>query len=380
MSPGEIGHAAARVTDGLRALLDAAVDAVVLIDHHGRIQFFNRVAEQLFGYRAREVLDHNVSLLMTDEDRVAHDGHLKRFLSTRAPHILGTRREVRARRKDGSVFPALLAVGVLADTEPPRFIGFIQDHTLQRRAAEAARRLHERLWHASHLATVGETATGIAHELNQPLAAMANYAQACDRLLSQPDADLEEVRAALREIAGQSVRAGDIIRRLRGLVRPHPGQRQPADLNALITELADLVKPDAEAHQVQYRVELSEGLPETEVDATQIQQLILNLVRNALEALEESPAQERELIVRTARAEHGDVQLSVSDNGPGVPATLIPRLFEPFSTSKPDATGLGLAISRAIAVQHNGTLTHQPNVPTGACFVLRLPSIRGSHA
>ena len=373
-------RAAARVTDGLRALLDAAVDAVVLIDYRGRIQFFNRVAEQLFGYRAREVLDHNVSLLMTDEDRVAHDGHLKRFLSTRAPHILGTRREVRARRKDGSVFPALLAVGVLADTEPPRFIGFIQDHTLQRRAAEQARRLHERLWHASHLATVGETATGIAHELNQPLAAMANYAQACDRLLSQPDADLEEVRAALREIAGQSVRAGDIIRRLRGLVRPHPGQRQPADLNALITELADLVKPDAEAHQVQYRVELSEGLPETEVDATQIQQLILNLVRNALEALEESPAQERELIVRTARAEHGDVTLSVSDNGPGVPATLIPRLFEPFSTSRPDAPGLGLAISRAIAVQHNGTLTHQPNVPTGACFVLRLPSIRGDHA
>lgn len=368
--------AAPHLSDELRALLEAAVDAAILIDHVGHIQSFNGAAEQLFGYRAKELLGQSVNVLMTDQDGVAHDRHLSRYASTRAPHILGTRREVTARRKDGSVFPAYLAVGVVAQAEPPRFLGFFQDRTPQRRVVDERRRLQERLAHVSRLATVGETATGIAHELNQPLAAIANYAQACDRLLARPDADLEEVRAALREIAGQSVRAGDIIRRLRGLVRPHRDLRQPADLNSLVMQLTELVKSDAEAHQVRYRVELGEGLPKTEVDAAQIQQVILNLVNNALEGLKETPAGDRELVVRTSRADDGDLELSVCDNGPGVPATLVARLFEPFSTSNPHATGLGLAIGRTIALEHKGALSHRPNVPSGACFVLRLPSLR----
>lgn len=360
----------------LQPLLDAAVDAVVLIDNLGRIQSFNRSSEQLFGYRAQEVLGRSVDLLMVAADRDTHDGHLNRYLSTRVPHIIGKRREVSARRKDGSVFAAFLAVGVLTDAEAPRFVGIFHDRTQEREADEQARRLRELLWEASRLATVSETATGIAHELNQPLAAIANYAQACDRLLSQPHADLDEVRGALREIAGQSVRAGDIIRRLRGLVRPHRNHRQATDINVLITELTELVKSEADAHQVRYRVELGDELPKIEVDVIQIQQLILNLVRNAIEAFEDAPAAGRELLVRTARAPDGDVEVSVSDNGPGVPATLVPRLFEPFSTSKPYASGLGLAIGRTIALEHNGTLSHRPNLPSGACFVLRLPSPR----
>ena len=177
--------AAAQPPDEVQALLDAAVDGVVLLDHLGCIQSFSRSAEQLFGYRAQEVLGRNVGVLMTDQDRSAHDGFLARYVSTRVPHIIGTGREVSARRKDGSVFAAFLSVGVVRDTEPPRFVGFIQDRTLQRRTGEEARRLQERLGHVSRLATVGETASGLAHELNQPLAAIANYAQACERLLAR---------------------------------------------------------------------------------------------------------------------------------------------------------------------------------------------------
>ena len=369
-------RAAARGPGELQALLDAAVDAVVLIDNLGRIQSFNRSSERLFGYRAQEVLGRSVNLLMTDADRDAHDGHLNRYLSSRVPHIIGKRREVSARRKDGTVFSAFLAVGALADTEAPRFVGFFHDRTQEREAGEQARRLRELLWDASRLATVSETATGIAHELNQPLAAIANYAQACDRLLSQPNADLDEVRAALREIAGQSVRAGDIIRRLRGLLRPHRSQCQATDINVLITELTELVKSEADAHHVRFRAELGRELPKIEVDVIQIQQLILNLVRNAIDALQDRPAGGRELLVRTSRAQDGDVEVLVSDNGTGVPATLVPRLFEPFTTSKPYASGLGLAIGRTIALEHNGTLSHRPNSPSGSCFVLRLPSPR----
>ena len=372
--------AAAQPSDEVQALLDAAVDGVVLVDHLGCIQSFSRSAEQLFGYRAQEVLGRNVGVLMSDQDRSAHDGFLARYVSTRVPHIIGTGREVSARRKDGSVFAAFLSVGVVRDTQPPRFVGFIQDRTLQRRTGEEARRLQERLGHVSRLATVGETASGLAHELNQPLAAIANYAQACERLLARPGADLEEVREALREIASQAVRAGDIIRRLRGLAGAQRGPREPADINTLVTELSDLVKSDTDAHHVRYRLELTEGLPKIETHAAQIQQVILNLVHNAVEALKETPDKDRELIVRTSRSDDGDVELSVSDTGPGVSATLLPQLFEPFSTTKPDGTGLGLAISRTIIAQHRGTLSFRPNVPRGACFVLRLPSTRGGNA
>ena len=356
----------------LQALLDAAVDAILVIDQLGRIQRFNRAAERLFGYPAEEVLGRNVSVLMTEEDRLAHDAHLARYRSTQVPHIIGKGREVNAQRKNGSVFPAWLSVGVVAGEGSPRFVGFIQDLTLRRVTEEQSRGLQERLWHVSRLALVGEMASGISHELNQPLAAIANYAQACQRLLARPDADLEEIRGALREIGSQAMRAGDIIRRLRSLANHREGAREPTDVNLLIRELTELVQADARRHDVQYLLDLETGLPHVEVNRTQIQQVILNLVRNALEALAEAPGERRELRLRTRRADDG-LEISVCDSGPGLSPAVLPRLFEPFCTSKPAGTGLGLAISRTLVGRHQGTLSHRANTPTGACFVLQLP-------
>ena len=364
-----------RPVEELHALLDAAVEGIVVIDHLGRIQAFNRSAERLFGYQAAEVLDRNVTVLMSEPDGFAHDGHLARYAATRVARIIGNGREVSARRKDGSVFPAFLLVRAVADSEPPRFVGFVHDMTPRRRGEEHARRLQERLGHVSRLATVAEMASGIAHELNQPLAAIANYAHACDRLLGRPDADLEEVQGALKEIAAQAVRAGDIIRRLRSLAQPHVDRREPTEINVLITELTDLVRSDAQAHDVQYRLELSDGLPRLEVHRTQIQHVILNLVRNAIESLAETPDKPRKIVVRTSRTHDGEVEVSVCDSGPGVSSSAAPRLFDPFCTSKPAGTGLGLAISRTIIGGHGGTLGYRPNVPVGACFTLRLPVV-----
>jgi two-component system sensor kinase FixL len=362
-----------RPGEELHALLDAAVDGIVMIDHLGRIQAFNRSAERLFGYQAQEVLDCNVNVLMTELDRIAHDSHLARYAATGVPHIIGNGREVSARRKDGSVFAAFLSVGAIADSEPPRFVGFVQDMTLGRQGEDETRRLRERLWQVSRLATVGEMASGIAHELNQPLAAIANYAQACDRLLGRPDADLEEIHGALKEITAQAVRAGDMIRRLRGLARQHAGRREPTEINGLITELTELVRLDAQAHDVQYRLELSDALPPLEVHRAQIQHVILNLVRNAIESLAETPDKPRKIVVRTSRTHDGKVEVSVCDSGPGVSSSIAPRLFEPFCTSKPAGAGLGLAISRTIIAGHGGTVDYRPNVPVGACFTVRLP-------
>ncbi len=213
------------------------MDAVVLMDHQGHIQAFNHSAEQLFGFTAAEVLGRNVTLLMSESDRRIHDAHLARYLSTRVPHIMGRGREVLAQRKDGRLFPAFLSVGAVAEAEPPRFVGFMHDLTQQRHRENDGRSLQERLWHVSRLATVGELTSGIAHQLNQPLAAIANYAQACERLLGRPDADIEEIRGALREVANQAVRAGDIIRRLRGLAHQRDDRRELTDVNGLVTEL-----------------------------------------------------------------------------------------------------------------------------------------------
>jgi two-component system sensor kinase FixL len=356
-----------------QALLDAAVDGIVLIDNTGKVQAFNRAAERLFGYSAAEVMDSNVSILMPEPDRSAHDDHLARFVQTRVPHVIGRGREVEARRKDGSIFPVFLSVGVVEGAEPPRFVGFIQDISFRRRAEQDTHRLQERLTHVSRMATVGEMSAGIAHELNQPLTAVANYAQACDRLLGLPDPDIEEIRGALRQITAQAVRAGDIIRRLRALARTDVMKREPTDINLLIEELTDLIQLDAKAHDAQYKLELAAPLPLTNADRAQVQQVILNLVRNALEALGESSGGPRQVTVRTKLLSEGDVEIVVCDSGPGVSPDIATRLFDPFCTTKPNGTGLGLAISRTIVKAHQGTLEYRPNVPNGACFHVRLP-------
>jgi two-component system, LuxR family, sensor kinase FixL len=358
----------------LQALLDAAVDAVIVIDHRGSIQSFSRSAERLFGHEAGEVVGRNVSILMQEEDRDAHDGHLERYAATRVPHIIGTGREVNARRKDGSIFPAFLSVGVVAGVEPPRFVGILQDITASRRSEEESHRLQERLMHVSRLATVGEMASGIAHELNQPLAAIATYAHACDRLLGLPDPEIEEIQTALKQIAEQAVRAGDIIRKLRNLTRMEESARAPSDINSVIGELIDLIRSDAKAHGVEYRQELAANLPTINIDRSQIQQVVLNLVRNALEALALAQLDARELLLRTRATSEGDVEISVCDNGPGVDSALNQRIFDPFCSTKPTGTGLGLPISRTIVHAHRGRLEYRPNVPAGACFTVKLPS------
>lgn len=234
-------------------------------------------------------------------------------------------------------------------------------------------RLQDRLLHVSRLAAVGEMSNGIAHELNQPLCAVANYAQACTRLLERPNPDIEEIRDSLSEIASQALRAGDVIQRLRSLTRPRDVQQEALEINAPLAELTDLIGSDMRQHRVCYQFEPGSRLPPVRANPAQIQQLALNLMRNAIEAQMEVSAESRTVTLRTAVNEHGEVEITVSDSGPGVAPAIVPHLFQPFSTTKPNGTGLGLAISRTIARAHSGTLTYQPNSPTGARFILTLP-------
>lgn len=234
--------------------------------------------------------------------------------------------------------------------------------------------LHGRILQVSRLATIGEMAAGIAHELNQPLTAIANYANACDRLLGQPREAVEEVRLALREITAQAIRAADILRRLRSLAQSQSMTRRPTDISVMIGEIRDLILADARAHEAQVEFELDTRLPRVSIDAAQIQHAILNLVRNGFEALSAQEPPRRTLHVRTQVTADGDVEIAICDTGPGLSSDALGRMFDPFFSTKSTGTGLGLAISNTVVRAHGGTLRHRPNLPHGACFYIRLPA------
>lgn len=231
-----------------------------------------------------------------------------------------------------------------------------------------------RMLQVSRFATLGEMATGLAHELNQPLTAIANYAQACDRLLSRPQPDLGDLRTAMREIAAQAVRASEILRRLRGLAQSQPVRRERADVNVTIEAIRDIILADGRVHHARVRFAFATGLPAVFIDTAQIQHVILNLVRNGLEAPAVPGVQVRELLLRTRRTSDHGVEIAVLDNGPGLTPQTVERMFDPFFSTKPEGTGLGLAISHTVVRAHGGVLAYRPNIPRGAAFSIRLPA------
>jgi two-component system sensor kinase FixL len=366
------------------ALMEAAVDAVIVIDHRGRITAVNDAARRTFGYRTDEMLGQNVSMLMPSPDRDRHDEFLAKYLATQETHIIGIGREVTARRKDGSLFPVHLSVGRVPDSGPPRFVGLLRDITVEREAAaalELAALTKDRLAQVSRLATVGEMASGMAHELSQPLTAIATYARACDRYLAGPVPDMAEIREAVREIVVESQRAGRVIERLRQQARQEASdEREALDLNEVIDELGVLIAADARKFDTALDIVLGSALPRIQGNAGQLQQVVLNVVRNAFEALAEVPAPKRRVSLVTATDPSGGVELAVTDNGPGISPVIAERLFHPFVTTKKTGTGLGLAMSRTIVQAHGGTISAQAAVPRGTRVLVRLPSREGHAA
>jgi len=486
-----------------RALLDAAVDAIVVIDHQGQIQEFSQSAQRVFGYAPEEIVGQNVRVLMPEPFQSAHDRYMQRYLDTGQPRIIGTGREVQARRRDGTVFPCDLAVGRVEGVEPARFIGFIRDITARKVAEEQLRRseselrlaqelanlgnyvmhgdgggddyfspqmyrilgvkpgdppilrdeylahwvhpgdrkrvaaefermdagksaldieyqvvlrdgtmkhlhhlaqavfgpdgrvqkyvgtvhditdrrhaedearvLQERLTHFSRLSTMGEMAAGLAHEINQPLSAIATYAQACQRLIRQPDLEIEDVMSALEQINAQALRAGEVIRRLRNFVKNREVKREPVNCARLLEDLRTLAETDARLHNIRLRLDCAEPLPTVYADPIQLQQVVLNLVRNAIDAMADVPEDRREVVLMTREAPEGEVEVTVVDQGTGLAPEATEHLFNPFFTTKASGTGLGLAISRSIVRAHGGRLWHTPNDGCGVRFHFTLP-------
>ena len=362
----------------LNALLDAAVDAIILIDNEGRITRFNLAAERMFGYAQAEVQGRNVSTLMPEPYRSQHDSYMARYARTGERRIIGVGREVEAQRKDGTTFPIDLSVGEFHSSGEylpggqHGYVGIIRDLTDRKAQLREAEELRARLTHVGRLGTLGEMVSGIAHEVNQPLTAISNYASACRRLMQAGTISGAELGAALEKISTQAERAGQVIRALRALVRRRDEVRETLDCNQLIREVSRLV--EFEARQAGFRLvlTLAEDLPPVAGDAVQIQQVILNLVRNGLDEML-AHARDDLIEVATAAAD-GGVEVVVTDSGPGIAPAATEHLFEPFFTTKAEGIGLGLSICKSIVSAHGGSLTGG-NVPDrGARFRVWLPA------
>jgi two-component system, LuxR family, sensor kinase FixL len=359
----------------LRALLDAAVDAIVVIDEEGLITTFNPAAERMFGYAAIDVLGRAVELLMPEPYRSEHPGYIQRYLASGEARIIGVGREVQGRRANGDPFPIALSVGEARSAGGRHFVGIIRDLTAQRAEEQRLRALEARLEHVGRFNLLGEMAAGIAHEINQPLSAIATYAQAAHRILLRDQPGMTKLVDACRKINEQALRAGQVIENLRKLSRKQEARGEMIDVNQAIADVANLIEADAHAEGIPLRTDFGAELPLVRVDASHLQQVLLNLTRNSVDAMDGAVDKDRGIMVATGRTERGGVRIEVADHGHGVARELGANIFHPFVTTKPEGLGIGLAASRTIVQSYGGTLTYRDNPDGGAIFTIDLPPL-----
>lgn len=354
-----------------QTLIGTAVDGIMVIDERGHVRIYNKACERLFQYSPHEVLGRNVSMLMPTPYREEHDGYLNRYKTTGEKRIIGIGREVVGRRKDGSTFPMYLSVGEGRHGNDRIFVGIIHDVSERKIHNLRIQQLQNELFHALRLNAMGQLSSALAHELNQPLAAIMNYMNAARRTLEGlDDAAIQRVREMIDKAANQTARAGQIIRRMRDFIEKKEPNRAPADLNGLISEAVALGLVGAAISDIDVQVELQPNMPVVPVDKIQIQQVMVNLMRNAVEAVQQGTV--RRIAIST-RLDGDFAAVNVADSGPGLSDEVAARLFQPFVTTKSHGLGMGLAICRTIIEAHGGRLWADPNPGGGAIFRFVLP-------
>ena len=356
------------------AIMDAFIEAIIIMDTDGSIERFNKAAENMFGYKANEAIGLDISILMPDPDGANHGRYVDRYLATREARIIGIGREMTARRKDGTMFPMHLAVGEVGWHGKVSFIGLIRDLTDDKLAEERRLRQATDMIAASRLATMGEMAAAIAHEINQPLAAIATYASAAERLLNAGPENTGDVKGALASVKAQAHRAGEIIRKLRSFVKPEVASLEVKDLQSVIEDIRSLAELDARANNIQLSIDVANNLPEIIVDGVQIQQVILNLLRNGIDAMLDCDPDDRQLELHGYISSPDEVRVDVIDRGHGISQSVRDSLFNPFFTTKTSGMGMGLAISQTIVKSHGGKLGFEDNPGGGTTFYVTLPT------
>lgn len=355
----------------LRSILATVPDAMVVIDERGRIMSFSAAAEEMFGFTQAEVVGENVSILMPSPDRERHDGYIERYRHTGRKNIIGIGRVTTARRRDGSTFPIELSVGEAMTPERRVFTGFIRDLTERQTAELRLHQLQDELAHVARVSAVGSLAAALAHELNQPLAAITNYMGAAQELVDGDISDPEMLRDAVSSAAEQALRAAEIVRRLRDFIARGETVQRVESLRKLVREASALALLGSGKNEIEVRVALEPAADLVFVDAIHVQQILFNLIRNALEAMETAPIKRLEIL--SSRMTGGMVELSISDSGSGLSPDVLANLFEPFRTTKSSGMGLGLSICRTLAEAQGGRISAGSSSAGGSRFAFTLP-------
>lgn len=358
----------------LRSILATVPDAMVVIDETGHILSFSSAAEKLFGYAESEVVGENVSMLMPSPDRERHDGYLRNYRTTGERKIIGIGRVTTARHRDGNTFPIELSVGEAWVGERRIFTGFIHDITHRQQAELRLQDLQAELAHVGRISEMASLASSLAHELNQPLTAVANYCESGrDLLVGEPTPEaIETAREAFDEASQEALRAGQIVRRLRDFMSHGESDLRIQSLSRLITEANALALVGSREHGIDVQIQLDHEADAVFVDRIQVQQVLTNLIRNAIDAMINSPV--RSLTIRTSAGPDDQVTVCVEDTGSGIDETVAPQLFQPFVTSKVTGMGVGLSICRTIVEGHGGRIWFEPRAGGGTVLSFTLPT------
>jgi two-component system, LuxR family, sensor kinase FixL len=357
----------------LRAILETIPDALIVIDEQGIICSFSPAAERMFGYTEAEIVGRNVAVTMPSPDREHHSAYIARYVASGKPRIIGTNRVLLGVRKNGEIFPHGISIGEFTIGGKRFFTGFVRDLTERQKAEKRVEDLQAELIHIARFSTMGEMASALAHELNQPLAALTNYLQTVRRSLAAPDENSARLENIVGKALDQAFLAAQIVRRIREFVHKGKSQRRAEKLNRVVEEALALAIVGTERHGVRIAVNFERHPALVLIDKVQIQQVVLNLVRNAIEAMEHSEPRELLVVTSAPRGSRSAV-IKIVDTGPGIAADIAERLFEPFVSTKEGGLGLGLSICREIVEAHGGQILAAPNLPRGAVFSITLPT------
>jgi two-component system, LuxR family, sensor kinase FixL len=366
------GLLSARRTALLPEIANISPDAIVITDANGIIRSFNPAAENLFGYAPAEVVGRNVKMLMPPHSRSGHDAHVSRYLATGQKRIIGTGRVVAGEKKDGSSVPLEIFVIESRLGPSPVFVAFIHDVTELQVEKRRVQELQRQLFQFNRLAEMGQVASGLAHEVNQPLTAIIYYLQAGRQLLATgATGAARPIDGILEKVEAQANRAADIVKRLRAFIDRRDGEHQCENLVTLIEEALALAIIGKAGRETRLKLELADTTPPVIVDRVQIQQVIVNLVQNAVHAMEGLPR--RELTISTAAESADFVRVAIKDVGTGIAPEIAGKLFGEFVTTKEDGLGVGLSICKAIIDNHGGKIWAEANPGGGTTFQFTIP-------
>jgi two-component system, LuxR family, sensor kinase FixL len=364
--------------DRLSLVVESSPNGIILVNEQGRIELVNSEAEMLFDYWREELIGQPIEILVPERFRDVHPMHRTRFAGANEARLLSAGRELFGRRKDGSELPIEIGISRIQGEKGVLILATVVDISARKKAEAESRQYREELAHLARVEIVAEMATALAHELNQPLSGIMNNASAGRRFIAKGRADMPKLDRLLDAVIMDTRRAGEIIRGIRAMVRKGEGARSNIDLNKVITEVVQFGRSDALERHCSVLTELDPNLPVVSANPVLIQQVLLNIVINAFDAMREIPAAERRVIIRSERQTAGEASISVRDFGTGLPTENPDRIFEPFFSTKRNGLGMGLSIARSIISSHGGELSAANAEGKGTLMHFSLPAANGS--